>query len=389
MYKLRVAEPQIGHLEIEYVTRALKSGWISHKGPFVEKFEEEFANYTKAKYAILVSSGTAALQIACMAILSNEIREGRLNLKTELVRFKIPNYTFIATAVAPLLVHENTRIKLIDIEPKAWSIKTDDIQSGDISIPVAISGYLWDLNSLGGYIIADMAQGLGTIISDENNKEQGITEYCDIAIYSLFANKTITTGEGGVITTDSDKLWQLCDRLKTLPTFGDDADYSDIHFVGNNFRPTNIQAALGLAQLKQLDDILHAKGKLTTKYRHELMNLEMDIRFQDSLNPNWLPSDWMFRIAFANDHLARNIRQELEYNGIETKPLYIPLSKHPSMKIYRDRMFKDEDLNNSEHLYGFYLPTHQGVTDQHVLEITKIIKDAIRRNEMKRQVAVT
>lgn len=411
-----VADPIFDEEERDNLLECIDTGWISSKGTFVPAFEEKIAEFLGVKYALAISSGTAALATALYA---EGIRKGD--------KVIIPNYTFIATATACLFIGAIPVI--VDIEPTSWAInctkiedlleRQSDKQRKEFKaiIPVAISGFPWDTQGLDAIaknynliIIGDLAQALGTTIIDlkiEDTRTKHITnldislaQYCDSAIYSLFANKIITTGEGGILITSSEETYRAAKTFINQGIAKEDEATFIARSLGFNFRMTNLQAAIGVAQLGKIDTLLDHKKSVTNWYRELITdnnafyspntpkirdNINIpDIYTQgisiDLKNTVGKITRWMFRIAFKDlisDRLIRTTRQALLSNGYETKPLYPPLNTQPILiELEKEKLvIFDRDLAFSEQLNGFYVPTHGGMSEKNVREIAITIQE--------------
>jgi perosamine synthetase len=366
---LHVANPELGFLEKKYIEECMSTNWISSKGRFVKLFEEEFARVVDAKHAIAVTNGTAALHLALTTL---SIGPGDYVI--------VPDYTFAATLNAVLMTGATPII--VDVDPDTWAIDVEQVRKifsfipeSQIKaiLPVAISGYAWNIEELDRIaaetrtpIIGDLAQALGSRIIEDREETQYQLDNCvDIAAYSLFANKVITTGEGGMVTTDDDDVEIIIRTLRNQgmrPGTEDEITFTPTT-LGYNYRMTNLQAAIGLGQLDQLQDILAAKLKITMAYAADLSHFE-ELRFQKREENN-IPSYWMFRVQ--TDFDPTPLRKALLDAGIETKPLYPPL--HTLNYSPNSILFKEYPV--ATNIKGFYLPTHSGVTNDDLITITQ------------------
>ena len=257
-----VSMPNVTRKDIISVNKVLKAGWISSEGPEVKIFEKNFSKYIGHKYAVAVSSGTAALEIAIKS----------LNLKKgdEII---IPNFTIISNALAA--IKQDLKIKLIDCGKFDWNMDISQIKkniSKKTKAIIATHIYNFPLRidllkkickKKKIIIIEDAAETLGQKL---NKKLCG--SYGDISTFSFYANKQITTGEGGMITTNNKKLYEKSSNLRNL-SFGkkDRFNHDDIAW---NYRMTNIQASLGISQLKRINQIVKTKHKIGLEYYKRL-----------------------------------------------------------------------------------------------------------------------
>ena len=243
-YRIRLFEPVIEDEEIESVIKVLKSKWLTH-GPVVNEFEEKFAEYVGVDYAVAVCNGTVALTLALKAL---DIGPG-----DEVI---VPDYTFVATATSVLMV--GARPVFVDVDLKTFNILVDDVLEKISArtraiIAVHLFGHPADVKAL-----REIAQDRGLILIEDAAQAHGAEAYGrkvgsfgDAAIFSFYATKNITTGEGGMVVTNNKKI---ADKIRLLRNHGQIAKY--VHeILGGNFRMTSIQAAIGLAQLRKLDKL--------------------------------------------------------------------------------------------------------------------------------------
>jgi perosamine synthetase len=360
-----VSEPTITEKEIEYVTQAVKSGWISSLGEYVNKFEEEFAKFVGTKYALTVANGTVGLHLALVSL---GIKEG-----DEVI---IPDLTFIATANA--VKYTGAKPVFADIDIETWCISVEDIERKitrrtKAIIPVHLYGHPADMNPImeiakkyNLYIIEDCAEAHG---AEYKGKKVGSIGHC--GVFSFYGNKIITTGEGGMITTNDEKLYEKAKYLR------DHAMSKEKRYwhteIGYNYRMTNIQAALGLAQLERIYEIIQKKRQVFEWYKEGLKDLE-----GIKLNPEkeWAKNVyWMVCLVNKNfDEERRNdFMIKLKEKGIDTRPFFYPCSMMP--------MYKQDNFINpaSYDLYkkGINLPSGYNLTIEDVSYICKTIRDFI------------
>ena len=257
-----VSIPYISNQDIRFVNSTLKKGWISSDGPEVKSFENNFSKKIKRKYSVAVSSGTAALEIA--------IKSLDLKKNDEVI---ITNFTIISNALA--VIKQNAKPVLIDCDIKTWNIKLEDLEKKITKktkaiIITHIYSYSNDMDKIIKickknkiFLIEDAAEVLG--LKYKNN-------YCgsfgDISTFSFYANKQITTGEGGMISTNNPKFYKKCKSLRNL-CFGNKQRFNH-EDIGWNYRITNTQAALGINQLKRLDKIVKRKMYIGNYYYKRL-----------------------------------------------------------------------------------------------------------------------
>jgi len=346
-----VSVPNVTQKDIISVNKALKAGWISSEGPEVKKFEKNFSKYIGHKYAVAVSSGTAALEIAIKS----------LNLKKgdEII---IPNFTIISNALAA--IKQDLKIKLIDCGKFDWNMDISQIKkniSKKTKAIIATHIYNFPLRidllkkickKKKIFIIEDAAEVLGQKL---NKKLCG--SYGDISTFSFYANKQITTGEGGMITTNNKKLYEKSSSLRNL-SFGkkDRFNHDDI---GWNYRMTNIQASLGISQLKRINQIVKTKHKIGLEYYKRLKsnsNLyipELQKKYAKNIY-------WVVAILILNKKLkidAKSMMTKLKAEGIATRPFFWPMHMQKILKKYN--ISKNTSFPNSNYIckYGLYLPS--------------------------------
>ena len=346
-----VSVPNVTQKDIISVNKALKAGWISSEGPEVKKFEKNFSKYIGHKYAVAVSSGTAALEIAIKS----------LNLKKgdEII---IPNFTIISNALAA--IKQDLKIKLIDCGKFDWNMDISQIKkniSKKTKAIIATHIYNFPLRidllkkickKKKIFIIEDAAEVLGQKL---NKKLCG--SYGDISTFSFYANKQITTGEGGMITTNNKKLYEKSSSLRNL-SFGkkDRFNHDDI---GWNYRMTNIQASLGISQLKRINQIVKTKHKIGLEYYKRLKNNsnlyipELQKKYAKNIY-------WVVAILILNKKLkidAKSMMKKLKAEGIATRPFFWPMHMQKILKKYN--ISKNTSFPNSNYIckYGLYLPS--------------------------------
>ena len=296
--KISIGEPNLTALESKYVQEALDSGWISSKGAFVSRFEERFAEYLGVRHAISVNSGTSALQLAYASA-----------TKSSATPFHVSEDTFQATHHMAHLV--SSQVNLIPPDRSTWNIRLDRLADATgVIVGVHLYGNpieMSHLPRLKAIFLEDCAQALG---SEFHGKKCG--SFGLISCFSFYANKTITTGEGGMICTNEDKL---ADGIRLMNRNAMIEPYIH-HGLGFNFRMTNIQAAIGLAQLERIEELL-AKKELIAKWYDRTLSW----RFQrQTLTKGSRVIRWMN--AYKHKE-ARKIRQNLADNGIETRPGFL------------------------------------------------------------------
>ncbi|GAA2977868.1 DegT/DnrJ/EryC1/StrS family aminotransferase [Streptomyces fulvorobeus] len=333
-YTQPVSIPWLGGRELEYVTDAVSGGWISSQGPYVKKFETAFAAYNGSTHGVACSSGTTALTLALRAL--------GVGPGDEVI---VPEFTMIASAWAvsytgatPVFVDcgDDLNIDVSHIEEKITP-RTKAI------MPVHVYGRRCDMDP-----IMDLAHQYGLRVVEDSAEAHGVRPVADIACFSLFANKIITAGEGGICLTDDP---YLAEQMAHLRAMAFTKDHSFLHKkLAYNFRMTSMQAAVALAQTEQLDSILATRREIERRYDEGLSGID-----GITLMP---PRDvlWMYDLrAERRDELMDFLRDE----GVETRLFFKPMSRQPG---YLDPVWPS--LNASRFSEdGFYLPTHTGLTE--------------------------
>ena len=344
-----VSSPYITRKDVNSVNRALKSGWISSDGPEIKKFEENFSLFIDRKYSVAVSSGTAALEIAIKA----------LNIK-ENDEVLIPNFTIISNALA--VIRQQAKPVLIDCNLKDWNIKIEDIEKNIskktkaiivthiYSFPNEMDKILKICKKYNLLIIEDAAEVLGI-----SYKNRMCGSFGDISTFSFYANKQVTTGEGGMLSMNSFKIYEKCKSLRNL-CFGklNRFNHDDI---GWNFRMTNMQAALGLSQLKNIKYVIKKKMKIGSYYYKELYK-NSNIRMLPPSNAFSKNIYWVVGIVIKKGKItASMLSKKLAKYGIMTRSFFWPM--HKQEIFLKQKTFKKKKFPNSEHLskYGLYLPS--------------------------------
>lgn len=370
-----VNEPLLDGNEKKYLLECIDSGWISSEGPFVKKFEEQFAARAGRKYGIAVANGSVALDTAVTAA---GIRAG-----DEVI---MPAFTIISPAASivraggtPILVDSDPGTWNMDIEKLTDKIKTEfEIKKNKnikAIVVVHIYGLPTDMNP-----VVKLANKYGLRIIEDAAEMHGQT-YCgrpcgsfgDISIFSFYPNKHITTGEGGMIVTDDEGLAEKCRSLRNL------CFQSGKRFVheelGWNFRMTNLQAALGLAQLERLDEFVERKRKMGRRYTELLRDIQgLQLPIEKTVYADNIY--WVYGIVLKDDVSfdAEEAMRRLTKAGIGTRPFFWPLHEQP---VFRKMgLFKEEIHPVSERLArrGFYVPSGLALTDRQIEEVAIAVK---------------
>ena len=354
--------------EKKYVDECIQTNWISSEGLFVKKFENNFSKLIKKKYSVAVSSGTAALQLAFEAL---NLKEG-----DEVI---LPSFT-IVSCLLPII-----RLKLkpvfIDADINTWNMNVDHIEkkiskktkailvSHIYGLPTEMIKILKLAKKNKIYIIEDSAEAHGL-----KYKEKYCGWYGDISIFSFYANKLITTGEGGMILTNNKKIFEKCKNLRNL-YFGKKNRFQ--HFqLGWNYRMTNIQAAIGCAQLEKIDQHIKKKREIGQLYQKNIIinkNFQLpQITFNGSENIYWV-FGIVLKGKFKNKLKTVTNTLNKKYN-IGTRPFFWPLHKQPIINNIQYKINKT-NLNVSENISknGFYIPSGLGIKKSQIKYVSNVI----------------
>jgi len=368
MYKYPVAEPEIGEEELKNVIEAVRSGWVSSKGKFIEEFENLFAKYVGVKYGVATSNGTAALHLALAT----------LGVKSydEVI---VPDLTFAATINAVLYV--GAKPVIVDIDPKYWCLSPDSVRKAITSrtkaiIPVHLYGHPCDMDEImeiaehyGLYVVEDAAEAHGA-----EYKGRKVGGFGHIDCFSFYGNKIITTGEGGMCLTNDE---ELAERMRILRDHGMDPRKRYWHnVVGFNYRMTNLQAAIGVAQLSKIEEFIEKKRRIARLYAEELSSIE-----GITLHPEmpWAKCVyWLYSIlidekkaGMTRDRLVK----KLQNYGIETRNFFYPLHEMPPYREYANFSYPaSSDISGR----GLNLPSSVKLNEEDITYITQKIKEAFK-----------
>jgi len=353
-----VNTPLLSGNEKQYVLKALEDGWISSEGPAVKTFEEKFAARMQRKHGIAVANGSVALDLAVYAC---GITEG-----DEVI---MPAFTIISPAAA--VVRVGAKPILIDSDPLTWNMDVTKIEEKISSktkaiIIVHIYGLPTDINP-----ILLVAKKYNLIVIEDAAEMHGQNYYgkpCgsfgDISTFSFYPNKHITTGEGGMIVCDSNKLAERCKSLRNL-AFIPERRFVH-HELGWNYRITNIQCALGLAQLEKLDEFVAKKKSLGAFYTKRFHGLEDLISLPLTQMPYAENIYWVYGIVLKENVSldAQGMMKKLAHEGIGCRPFFYPMNKQP---VFNTRgWYVDEHYPVAELLgeRGFYIPSGLALTEE-------------------------
>ena len=367
--------PRIFKDEKSNVKDCLDTGWISSEGSYVKKFESKFGKYNKRRYAIAVSSGTAALEIAIKS----------LNLKKgdEVI---IPTFSIISTALCvikfglkPVLVDSNLSTWNMDVDEVIKKITTRTkaiIVTHIYGFPVDMSKILKIARKKRIRIVEDAAEMIGQTYY---NKKCG--SFGDISTFSFYANKHVTTGEGGMILTNEKKLYEKCKSLRNL-CFGEGINRFDHDDIGWNYRMTNLQAAVGCGQLKNISWIIKRKREIGKRYT-SLLKKSKKIYIQPykkkySKNIFWVYGVLLKKgIGISRDEVVKKLMSR----NIQTRNFFFPMHRQTIFK--KTKLFlKNTRFNNADFLSknGFYLPSGLGIRNSEINYVGKTLLEVLENN---------
>jgi perosamine synthetase len=368
-----VNEPLLDGNEKKYLVECIETGWISSEGSFVKKFEEQFASSVDRQYGISVCNGTAALDIAVAAL---DIGPG-----DEVI---LPSFTIISCASA--IVRTGARPVVVDSDPYTWNMNVAQIEEKItkctraimavhiFGLPVDMDPILKLADRYGLKIIEDAAEMIG-----QTYKGRACGSFGDISTFSFYANKHITTGEGGMIVTDDKELAEKCRSLRNL-CFGKGKKRFVHEQLGWNFRMTNLQAAVGLAQLEKLEEHVARKrqmGKLYTELLKDVPGLQLPLAATDYAENIY----WVYGLVLkdeVNFDAFEAMKMLSEYN-IGTRPFFWPMHEQPVFKNMG--LFENEKLPVAEKLArrGFYLPGGLALTEEQIKKVAKAVQEVMSR----------
>lgn len=361
-----VCEPWLAGNELKYITEAVETNWISSAGSYIHRFEALFAEKMGARYGVACANGTVALHLA-LATLGLEPGD-------EVI---IPTFTMIATANA--VTYLGAKPVLVDSEPVTWNMDVNQVEAKITRrtraiIPVHTYGHPVDMDALnsiaqkhGLFVLEDAAEAHGA-----QYKGRPVGSLGDAACFSFYGNKIITTGEGGMVTTNREDVARLAWNLR------DHAFSTERHFwhkfVGYNYRMTNLQAAIGLAQTEQLEKFVAARRANAAYYTQLLRRIPGIVTPPEA---SWATNVfWMYGILLEKEFgLTRDqLRQALARRGIETRTFFIPMHCQP---IYFDH-YRGERYPVAEDLCrrGLYLPSASSLTREDIEAVVAAIQES-------------
>jgi perosamine synthetase len=367
-----VCRPWLCGREKEYVNRALEMNWISSNGQFIEEFERAFARLCNCEFGVSCSSGLAALHLACVAL---GLRRG-----DEVV---VPSFTMIASVNA--VVYTGATPVLVDADKDTYCMDVKNIENKITNrtraiMPVHIYGHPCDMDAIRKiadehelHIIEDAAEAHGA-----EYKGEKCGSLSDIGCFSFYANKILTTGEGGMCVTHDRKL---ADRMRMLRNHAFGSSRFTHHEVGFNYRMTNIQAAIGLAQVENANKLIEARRGVGLRYNRLLSNGPLVLPIEREYAKNVY---WMYGVVLKDQvELSRDqVMQQLEERGIETRPFFVPMNRQP---VFRNRTVENAPDCDGEYPVadkisqrGFYLPSSSNLSETEMNQVCENLREVLR-----------
>lgn len=364
-----VSEPLIGDNVLPLVRECVETGWVSSEGRFLREFERKWAAFCGVAHGVAVSSGTAALQIAIAAL--------KLPPGSEVI---MPSFTIISCAIA--ILESDCVPVLVDCEPDTWCLNLDQVEAKITErtravMPVHVFGHPADMRRLTGiahkhdlFIIEDAAESHGAEV--ESRRVGGIGT---MGCFSFYANKIITTGEGGMVVTNSALFAERMRSLRNL-AFGPERRFLHTE-IGHNYRLTNLQAAIGLAQLERIDAHIEKKRWVARCYGERLAGVD---RIALAVEKEWAKNvHWMCGLVLDDDVAfdAAEFAVQLRAYGIDTRPFFLGMHEQPVLRS--KGLFDGEVYPVSERLArrGLYVPSGLTLTEQQIDYVAAAVREVL------------
>jgi perosamine synthetase len=370
MKPIPVNEPLLDGNEKKYLIECIETGWISSEGPFVRQFEEQFAARIGRKYGIAVSNGSVALDAAIVAL---EIGKG-----DEVI---LSTFTIISCAAA--IVRAGAIPVVVDCDRNTWNMDISQIEAKITSrtkaimavhiygLPVDMEPVLALADKYGLYVIEDAAEMHG-----QTYKGMPCGSFGNISTFSFYPNKHITTGEGGMLLTDDEHLAQKCRLLRNL-CFQPEKRF--VHEeLGWNMRMSNIQAAIGVAQLERLDKFIVRKrrmGQIYTELLANISSIQLPLPQTEYANNIY----WVYGLVLKDEVSfdATEVMQRLVQKNIGTRPFFWCMHEQPVFK--KMGLFEEESCPVAERIArrGFYIPSGLALTDEQIEQVVLAVKEIL------------
>jgi perosamine synthetase len=355
--------------ELKYLSECIESGWISSEGPFITRFENEFANYIGQEFGVAVSNGSAALDISIKAL--------GLTTGDEVI---MPTFTIISPAQS--IISAGAIPVLVDSDPVTWNMDVNQIEAKITSktkaiLVVHIYGLPVDMDP-----VLELCRKYGLLLIEDAAEMHGQTykgkmcgSFGDISIFSFYPNKHITTGEGGMILCSDTTIFEKSKKLRNL-AFEPNGRRFVHNEIGWNYRMTNLQAALGVAQLENIDFHVERKRQIGELYFRRLSGIsklqlpEKSTSFAENIY-------WIFGLVADSEIIGVNIVNKLSKLGIGTRPFFWCMHEQP---VFNEMgFFRDEKYPIAERIArnGFYLPSGLGLSDHDINFVSDTLIDVV------------
>lgn len=368
MYQIPVYQPFLSGNEKKYVNECLDSNWISSKGKYISLFEKAFAEYVNIRYATGVCNGTVALHLAMLAL--------GISFGDEVI---VPTLTYIASVNT--IVYAGATPVFVDSIADTWQMNHQEVRKRITErtkaiLAVHLYGHPCDMSALKEiadeynlFLIEDCAEAIGS-----RYKNQYVGTFGDVATFSFYGNKTITTGEGGMVITNDQTIFDRLVHFKGQGLAKYREYWHDI--IGYNYRMTNICAAIGMAQLEQINEILTKKRHIANLYKELLSDSDFQVHPEST---NVYHSYWMVSILVGSNNHRDLIRKYLAEAGIETRPVFYPVHTMPmySQKYQRHQIAENIGWR------GINLPSYPNLTDKQIRYICDCLKNCQVQQNIK------
>lgn len=371
MQPIPVNQPLLDGNEKQYLIECIETGWISSEGPFVKQLEEQFADRVGRKYGIAVSNGSVALDAAVAAL---KIGQG-----DEVI---LPTFTIISCAAA--IVRAGATPVVVDCDPKTWNMDINQVEAKITDrtkaimvvhiygLPVDMEPILTLANKYGLTIIEDAAE-----VQGQTYKSRPCGSFGDISTFSFYPNKHITTGEGGMLVTDDEQLAERCRSLRNL-CFQPHKRF--VHEeLGWNFRMSNVQAAIGVAQLERLDRFVDQKRQMGNRYSEllaEIPGIDLPLSQTDYADNIY----WVYGLVLQDQVpcAAEEVMRRLAAQKIGTRPFFWCMHEQPVFR--KMNLFEHESCPVAERLArrGFYVPSGLALTDEQMQRVATTLNSVMK-----------
>lgn len=371
---IHLAEPDLTGNEKKYLQDCLETGWISGSGNYVEAFENGFAEFCGAAYGVAIVNGTAALHIALLAL---GIEPG-----DEVI---VPDLTYIASANA--VTYCGARPVFADVDPATWTLNPTDV-ARKLSprtraiMPVHLYGHPVDMDPIlelaqahNLYIVEDAAEAHGAEYKGRRTGTLG-----DVGVFSFYGNKIITTGEGGMLVTNDSSL---ASKARLLKGQGMDPQHRYwFPIIGYNYRMTNMQAAIGLAQLERIEWFIERRREVARWYDAAFSSLPVLKPIEETWAKN---SYWLYSIC-VNKEIDRDLlMNHLLERGVETRPFFYPMHDMPP---YREAIHGALPVSSRLAAQGLSLPSSANLTQEDVAYIAQVLQESLAKQEVEKAMAL-